>query len=109
VTQFDQLVTLKLALQVALLGEVWPRLVSVTGGVKGNVVQVRAYVSGEVTEEDAERVSFISAEVISHFPEPYMIEESCLSVDRTGEQMLDFWAFKRAEGELGRPKDPNNG
>ena len=29
-----------------------------------------------------------------------MIEESCLSIEETQEQMLDFWAFRRAEREV---------
>ena len=73
------------------------RLVSVTCGLKGQQIQIRAYVSGDVTAEDLERVSFIGGEVIADFPEGYLIEESCLSAEQQEEHMLDFWAFRRAD------------
>jgi hypothetical protein len=98
------LVTLKLSIQVALLGEVTSRLVSVTCGLKDRRIQIRAYVSGKVGEEELERLGFIGAEVIADFPEGYTIEESCLSIDDAAEEMLDFWAFRRA-GD--KPMDNN--
>ena len=79
---FDPLTTLKLSIQVALLGEVTCRLISVTCGLKGQQIEIRAYVSGDVTTEDLERVSSIGAEVIANFPEGYQIEESCLSAEK---------------------------
>ncbi len=36
------------------------------------------------------------AEVIADFPEGYIIEEFCLSIDKHDQEMLDFWAFRRA-------------
>jgi hypothetical protein len=96
-TTFEPLVTLKLSIQVALLGEVKPRLVSVTCGLKGLLVQVRAYVAGKVTPDDIEWMGFVGAEVIADFPEGYAIEESCLSIEDGPEEMLDFWAFKRSQ------------
>ena len=95
-TEFNSLVTLKLSIQVALLGEVTDRLVSVTCGLKGQLIQIRAYVSGKVTEGDIEHVQMIGTDVIADFPEGYTIEESCLSADDGVEEMLDFWAFRRA-------------
>ena len=53
---FEPLLTLKLSVQVALLGEVTDRLVSVTCGLKDRHIQIRAYFSGRVTEEDIERI-----------------------------------------------------
>jgi hypothetical protein len=92
----ETLVSLKLSIQGALLGEVTNRLVSVTCGLDGRNIKIRAYVSGGVTKEDIEHVQYIGAEVIADFPEGYMIEESCLSVDEHQEEKLDFWAFRRA-------------
>jgi hypothetical protein len=91
------LVTLKLSIQVALLGEVTERLVSVTCGLKDRHIQIKAYFSGKVTEEDLERMQSVGAEVIADFPEGYTIDESCASVNETNEEMLDFWAFRRAD------------
>jgi hypothetical protein len=92
----DELVLLKLSIQRALLGEVTNRLVSVTCGLSERRIMIRAYVSGVVTEEDVERIQSIGGEVVGDFPEEYMIEESCLSVDEHQEEMLDFWAFRHA-------------
>jgi hypothetical protein len=92
----DELISLKLSIQRALLGEVTNRLVSVTCGLSERQIMIRAYVSGIVTEEDIERIQCVGTEVIADFPEGYMIEESCLSVHEHEEEMLDFWAFRRA-------------
>jgi|SRR5436189_6140550 len=92
----DELISLKLSIQRALVDEVTSRLVSVTGGLRERQIMIRAYVSGAVTEEDTERISSIGGEVIADFSEEYMIEELCLSVDEHKEEMLDFWAFRRA-------------
>jgi hypothetical protein len=92
----EPLVSLKLSIQVALLGEVTDRLVSVTCGLKDKHIDIRAYVSGKVEEQDIERIQFISAEVIADFPDGYTISESCLSLQDAEEEMLDFWAFRRA-------------
>jgi hypothetical protein len=94
---FELLVTLKLSVQRASLGEVTGRLVAVTCGLKERRVQIRAYVSGRVTEQDLEHVSFIGGEVIADFPDGYTIEESCVSVSDGEPEMLDFWAFLRAK------------
>jgi hypothetical protein len=57
VSTFDPLVTLKLSVQRALLGEVTDRLFCVTCGIHGKTVQIRAYFFGKVTPNDIERVS----------------------------------------------------
>ena len=97
VDTFDPLLTLKLSIQRALLGEVTDRLIAVTCGIHGKTVQIRVYFSGEVTPNDIERVSFLGGEVIADFPEPYKIEETTLSADDGEPEMLDFWAFIRAK------------
>ena len=63
--------------------------------MKERQVEIRAYVKGRVTKDDAERMSCIAGEVIADFPEGYTIAESCVSVDTEDEKMLDFWAFRR--------------
>jgi hypothetical protein len=97
-SEFNPRITLRLSIQRALLGEVFDRLVSVTCGLKGRQVEVKAYVSGEVTPDDRERISDIAGEVIADFPEGYMLTESCVSVEHEPEEMLDFWAFQRMPG-----------
>jgi len=92
----DELILLKLSIQRALLGEVTNRLVSLTCGLSERQIMIRAYISGVVTEEDIERIQSIGAEVVADFSEEYMIQESCPSVHKHEEEMLDFWAFRHA-------------
>ncbi len=96
-TTFNPDLTLKLSIQRALLGKVTDRLVRVTCGLKDRHIQIRAYFSGKVTEEDIEGIQFVGAEVIADFPEGYTIDETAVSVDSGEPEMLDFWAFHRAE------------
>jgi hypothetical protein len=97
VSTFDPLLTLKLSIQRAQLGEVTDRLFGVTCGLQEHRVQIRAYFSGKVTQDDVERVSVVGGEVIADFPEVYEVEEASLSVDDGEPEMLDFWAFLRAK------------
>lgn len=90
--------TLKLSIQRALLDEVTPRLCSVTCGLDGGLIEIRAYFSGRVTEEDVERIQIVGAEVIADFPEGFRIKDVCLSTEDEEERMLDFWAFRAAKG-----------
>ena len=94
---FNREVTLKLSIQRALIGEVTDRLVSVTCGIKGQVVSVRTYVKGRVQEDDLATLNFIAGAVIADFPDGYSVEETCMSANDGEPQMLDFWAFKRKQ------------
>ena len=96
---FDAPTTLKLSIQRALLAEVTCNLVSVTCGIRSSVLKIRAYIRGPVAGEDVERLSFIAGEVIADFPNGFTIEEECVSIDNGPEEMLDFWAFRRASEE----------
>lgn len=78
---FEPLLTLKLSIQRALLGQVTDRLVAVTCGLEERHIQIRAYVSGNVTKKDIERIQFVGAEVIGDFPDGYTIDGSSVSVD----------------------------
>jgi hypothetical protein len=87
---------LKLSIQRALLGEVTNRLHSLTCGLKDRHIEIAAYFNGVVTPGDIERIQIVGAEVIADFPEGYTIEEHCSSLRDCEEQMLDFWAFRKA-------------
>src|SRR5258708_1123145 len=94
---FEPLLTLKLSVQCALLGEVTDRLVRVTCGLKDRHIQIRPYFSGMDKEGEIERIQFVGAEVIGDFPEGYTIDETAVSVDDREPEMLDFWVFIRAK------------
>lgn len=51
---FERLSTLKLSIQCALLGEVGDRLVSLTCSLNAQHIQIRAYLSGKITEGNIE-------------------------------------------------------
>lgn len=56
-----------LSLQRALLGEVFPALRAVTVEWGPQFVKFLAYVDGQLTDEDEESLSFVSAEVAADF------------------------------------------
>ena len=95
-TNLEASVTLRLSIQRALLDEVTDRMWSITCGLRERTVMIRAYFQGAVTPEDLERVQRIGTEVIADFPDGYMIEESCGSLDELEEISLDYWVFRRA-------------
>jgi hypothetical protein len=97
VSTLGPLAALKLSIQRALLEKVTDRLIAVTCGLGERHIQIRAYFSGKLTEEDFERIQFVGAEVIGDFPDGYTIDESSVSVDDGEPVMLDFWAFFKSK------------
>jgi hypothetical protein len=89
-------IELRLSIQRALLGAITCNIHSVTCGIRRNEIQIVAYFRGDVSPEDVERFQVVSTEVIADFPEPYTIREACVSLSEQCEQMLDFWAFRKA-------------
>lgn len=89
-------VLLKLSIQRALIGEVTDKLFAVTVGIEEKNVKINAYFSGEVSEDDRERISVVATEVAADLPEGYMVEDESVSSDTSPLKCLDFWAFKRA-------------
>jgi len=102
---FDPPDTLKLSIQRALLGEVSERLASLTCGLNGQHIRIRAYFSPRVTEQDIEQISGVAAQVIADFPGGFTIEETCSTVGDGEPQMLDFWAFARKPSDMGQQPD----
>ena len=95
----EPIITLRVAIQQALIGEVTAKLKSVTCGLKDQAIEVKAYIDGEVTERDIDWIQMIGTEIIAHFPDGYSIHELCVSLEDEEEQVLDFWAFARAHGQ----------
>jgi hypothetical protein len=67
--------------------------------LRGKVICIIAYFEGDVGEDEIETIRVVASEVIADFPEPYYIEESCLSPNEHKLEMLDFWAFRRKSYE----------
>lgn len=70
-----------LSLQRAMLGEVFPALRAVTVAWSHTAVKFFAYVDGPLTEEDAESLSCISAEVAADFWSGVEIDYEVVRVD----------------------------
>ena len=101
---FEPFLTLKLSIQRALLGEVTSRLITVTCGLEErHNIQIRAYLSGKVTEEDIERIQCVGAEVIADFPDGYTIHESAASVDDGEPETSGHSAEQNSEADFTLP------
>lgn len=96
-TRVEPLVLIKLSIQQALVGEITCNLAAVTCGLQANRVIIKAYFLGKVAEEDIERIQCVGTEVTADLPDDYVVEGRCVSVDDEPEEMLDFWAFRRAK------------
>ena len=92
----DELISLKLSLQRALLGEVTQNLIAVSAGVKDSKITIWSYFSEQATQSEADRMSVVGTEVLADFPGYYEIEEQIIFVGDEEMKMLDFWAFYRA-------------
>ena len=89
---------LRASLQRALLGEVDDRMVAVTCGIAGSTITIRSYVDGPVIPQDVDRIQVVATEVITDFmDEGYAVEAECLPVGSTKPEVLDFFAFYRAQ------------
>jgi hypothetical protein len=90
--------SLLLSVQRALLGEVPPALRGVTVGWHDDVIQLRSYFDGPISEVDRESMSCVATEVIADYAEPWTIEEEVIRWDAP-EPMdcLAAWAYLRRE------------
>ena len=91
--------TLKFSIQRALVGEVRSNGAAVTCSVRDQRILILLFVWGPVTSEDQQAISSVGAEVTADFPDDYMVEEECRSLEDSTLSVLDFWAFLRAEAE----------
>jgi hypothetical protein len=72
---------LRLVLQVALLGEVGPRLRAVAFHRSKNEVEVSFYFDGWISEEDRESASVVATEVTAALPECVRVREKLVRCD----------------------------
>lgn len=90
-------VELKLSLQRALLGEVTNKLFAVTAGLTDSCITVAAYYDGEPNDDDREQMEVVATEVVADFPEANDIRVEVYNKRRKRPEMLDFWAFYKAD------------
>jgi hypothetical protein len=95
-TTLNPATLLRVSVQRTLVGEVTPNLIAVTCGISEQRILIRAFFDGPVSESDRARFQAIGTEVTADFTDDYIAEEECLSTNDKSEEMLDFWAFRRA-------------
>jgi hypothetical protein len=87
-----------LSIQRALLGEVFPALRAVTIEWQPDLVKFYAYVDGAISDEDAESMSCVSAEVAADFSASADVDHEVIRLDAPrpiGDART--WVFKRRE------------
>ena len=108
-------IRLRLSLQTALLGEITPNIRGITNGQRllrpkrtepaltcacnENVIVVRCYFAGEITEEDEDSIDCVEGEVIADFAE-YAVDLQCIKVDMSeslAQYRLSTWVYLRKE------------
>ena len=96
--RLDDIVTLRTASQTALLGAVSASLCGVTVGINDkHEIRLHAYFDGPWTEDEAEDIEVVSAEIAAAFsdstvPEVRMFDRRQIQGQIEG---LDIWAFSR--------------
>jgi hypothetical protein len=92
------IVKILLSAQRALLGEVSPALRGVTLGWHDQVIRMRAYFDGPISEEDLESMTCVAAQIIADFPSPWNIDEEIVRCDAPERmEFLQVWAYLRRE------------
>ncbi|MBJ6125827.1 hypothetical protein [Microvirga splendida] len=71
-TELEQ--ELRLILQTALLGEIIPQIIFVTGSISGEWVKLRFHLDRPISETDRNDLDAVSTEVISHYKPPMKTE-----------------------------------
>ena len=95
-TDFNNPITLKLAVQRGLLGNVSSNLAGVCAKLDGNRIVISAYFFNDPADEDRQYVEEAAAEVIGDFPESYELETHYELLSNVTLNTLE-WNFLRAE------------
>jgi hypothetical protein len=102
--------SLLLSVQRALLGEVPPALRGVTVAWHDQVILIRSYFDGPITDGDREAMSCATSEVIADFPAPWTIEDDVVRCDAPEPlECLAAWAYHRQEPSVRRLDTPEDG
>ena len=79
------------------MGEITPNLHAVTAGIRDSTILLWAYYDESATGLEMDRITSVGAEVVADFPESLQIEEKVFFLGQSKLEMLDFWAFMRAQ------------
>ncbi|KTB69313.1 hypothetical protein AO068_25795 [Pseudomonas sp. ICMP 3272] len=94
----DVIVTARLNIQRALLGEVSRNLRAVIFSVSGLFLNIRFYFDGEIDDDNFESASCVETEVLADYEDNWTVSVECLRLDAS-DPILDqgVWVFKRRE------------
>ncbi|MCP3660100.1 MAG: colicin [Bacteroidetes bacterium] len=104
--EFNSILDIKLSLQIALLGEVYPalRMVVFKFDKENKLFLLRYYLDREPREADYENISIVSAEATSLFEITIfeILKEECIYSDKPHGKLdpLDGVVYARKEYEL---------
>jgi hypothetical protein len=87
-----------LAVQRALLGEVFPAVRGVTVGWNDHTIRILCYIDGPVSPTDQERLSCVESEVMADFSDDYEVRLDTVRCDAPADMTpLQAWAYRRRE------------
>jgi hypothetical protein len=90
---------LRIASQIALLGQVPATLRSVSLAIKEKTLTFRAILESGASEEDKESLSCAASEILASLVSDFMIEEQVFCFDGSLKEMeLSLVVFQRKEG-----------
>jgi hypothetical protein len=97
---FDPVIDARLSIQRALLGQVVPELRAVTFSINAEVVDVRFYFDGMISEDAEELASCVETEVLADYDPEDTVTIHCIRSDYPT-QISDggVWVYQRWERE----------
>ncbi len=95
---FDPVIDARLSIQRALLGEITPELRAIVFSVDTQILDVRFYFNGPLTEEVRESVSCVETEILADYDPEVMVSVHCIQLDYPA-QIDDsgVWVYQRRE------------
>lgn len=94
----DQVIAARLSIQRALLGEVFPNLRAVVFSITDRDIDIRFYIDGFISEDDAESASRVETEIIADYEVEDTVIVRCIRLDAP--RLIDdsgVWVFQRHE------------
>ena len=83
-----------------MVDEITANMAAITCSMEAHLIRIRCYCFASPTDEDRERLSFMAAEVIADFADPYSVNEEIVALNGRQPDCLSFWAFKRGDLDL---------